>query len=74
MPDDLRGAAGSDAARDSGYDGYVRNAEVQVAEAFKRCGGFRWPREATFPDDMRCSEASSDSRTEVDADQARQER
>lgn len=67
IPEDLR--SGSDSAKDSGYEQYVRNAECQVAAAFSACEGFRWPREATFPE--RSDASSSDSRPEAEAASSR---
>ena len=63
IPEDLRSS--SDSAKDSGYEQYVKNAECQVAHAFRSCEGFRWPREATFPE--RSDTSSSDSRPEADS-------
>jgi hypothetical protein len=63
LPDEWRS---SDSARDSGYEQYVRNAEVQAAAVFRMCRGFiEWPREAVFS----CEGGerdSSDSRAEAD--------
>ena len=63
---------GGNIAADSGYDQYVRNAEIQVREVFQQCRGFtEWPREAVFhlpPNDAFCGDRdSSDSRAEDDA-------
>ena len=63
---------GGNAAADSGYDQYVKNAELQVTEVFHQCRGFtEWPREAIFqlaPNDAICGDRdSSDSRAEEDA-------
>ena len=60
------------AAADSGYDQYVKNAEIQVREIFHQCRGYtEWPREAVFqlpPNDANCGDRdSSDSRAEEDA-------
>lgn len=50
----------SDAAKDSGYEQYVKNAQGQVAAVFKKCEGFSWPQEAIFAPE-RTDSASSDS-------------
>ena len=59
------------AASDSGYDQYVKNAEIQVKEVFRQCLGFtEWPREAVFQfpthDANYGDRDSSDSRAEDD--------
>ena len=45
VPDCLR----STSVESSGYDQYVRNAQTMLPDIVRKCQGFEWSVEATFP-------------------------